>query len=75
MKLFGYEFTIKKVKKRKRATGFSSKKWTTSEKNTLLRFHSEGMPSEQIAKELGRTVPAVHSMISKLVGSRSKKEK
>ncbi len=64
--IFGYEFTIKKVKKRKKAVGFSAKRWSTSEKNHLLKAHGENTSSTQIAKELNRTVPAVNSMLQKL---------
>ena len=66
MKILGYEFTIKKISKRKKTTGFNAKKWTTSEKNTVLRLSNEGMPITQIAKDMHRTVPAINSMLYKL---------
>ena len=69
MIIFGYE--IKKIKKeKKKKIGFSSKPWTTSEKNHLLKRHGEGISVIIIAKEMHRTVPSIHSMVYKL---RSKK--
>jgi len=65
-KIFGYEFTVKKVKERKKAKGFSSKSWNKSEKDHLLRRHGEKIPMSTIAKELNRTIPSVHSMMYKL---------
>jgi len=66
MTIFGYTINIEKVKTQKKTSGFSAKRWTSAEKNTLLRFHSEGMPIKDIAKELSRTVPSIHSMLNKL---------
>ena len=65
MKIFGYEFIIKEVNKKK-AKGFSSKKWSVAEKNTLLRFHGENKSAVEIAKLLNRTVPSINTMLSKL---------
>jgi len=64
MKIFGYSFTIKKIGKKK--AGFSSKKWTTAEKDHLLRRHGEKIPTSVIAKEMNRTVAAISSMLQKL---------
>ena len=64
-KLFGYTFSITKTY-RKKSTGFSSKRWTTAEKNHLLRRHGEKIPMATIAKEMNRTIASVHSMLQKL---------
>lgn len=71
MTLFGYEFTVKSVKKeRKKTTGFSAKHWTRSEKNHLLKRHGEGIPVIVLAREMNRTVPSIHSMLYKLHGKK-----
>ena len=69
-KIFGYEFAIKKVKERKKSTGFSSKRWTKSEKDHLLKRHGEKVPMTTIAKEMNRTIPSIHSMMYKLHGKK-----
>jgi len=66
MKLFNYEFIFRKVKKPVRSTGYTSKTWTKSEKQTLLRFKNEGKSDKEIAVLLKRTVPAISSMINKI---------
>ena len=64
-KIFGYTFSITETYKKK-ATGFSSKKWTTSEKNYLLKRHGEKIATKTIAKEMNRTVASINSMLQKL---------
>ena len=71
MNLFGYDFTLdfsvtKQEERKKKATGFSAKRWSSSEKNALLRFHSENKSSEEIGKLLNRTIPSVNSMLAKI---------
>ena len=73
MEIFGYKFIIKKVKRKRKAKGFSAKQWSTSEKNTLLRLHGEHMSVEQIAKELNRTPASINSMIYKLHNKKESK--
>ena len=63
-KIFGYTFSITETYRKKR--GFSSKRWTTSEKNHLLRRHGEKIAITTIAKEMNRTIPSIHSMLQKL---------
>ncbi len=65
MKIFGYEFIVRKEKKKK-VTGFSSKPWTESETNTMLRLISEGKSQKEIAIMLKRTVPAIYSRLNKV---------
>jgi len=70
MNIFGYELTfelsIDKIEGKKKATGFSSKRWSTMDINHLLKRHGEKVSAEDIAKELNRTVPSIHSMLYKL---------
>ena len=68
-KLFGYTFSMTKTY-RKKSVGFSSKRWTKSEKDHLLKRHGEKIPMETIAKEMNRTIPSVHSMMYKLHGKK-----
>ncbi len=65
MKLFGYEIIIKKIT-RKRAKGFSSRKWTQSETDTMLRLKNEGKSSEVIGAMLNRTAPAISARYTKI---------
>ena len=67
-KLFGYTFSITETYKKKH--GFSSKRWTTSEKNHLLKRHGEKISTETIAKEMNRTPASVYSMMYKLHGKK-----
>lgn len=46
--------------------GSSTKPWTQSEIEYLSRRRMQGMPSEQIANEMGRTYCAINAMIQKL---------
>ena len=66
MKLFNYEFIFRKVKKSTRSTGYTSKTWTKSEKQTLLRFKNEGKSHKEIGVLLKRTEPAIFSMLHKI---------
>ena len=66
MKLFGYDFSITKQKKIKKKTGFSSKRWSTVEKNTLLRFHGENKSAQEIGVLLNRTTQSISAMLYKL---------
>jgi len=66
MKFFSWEFTFKKVKKRKKTTGFSAKRWTKSEINRMLKLSSEGYSQRDIAEDLNRTIPAIFSKLNKV---------
>ena len=70
MNLFGYDFTldfsVTKQDEKKKKKGFSARRWNTSEKNALLRFHGENKSSEEIGKLLNRTVPSINSMLHKI---------
>ena len=65
IELFGYILTCTKRKK-KRSTGFSSKRWSASEINTALRLKGEGKSNQEIADMLHRTVPAVAAKLGKV---------
>ena len=56
----------KKVKKRKRTTGYTAKPWTKSETATLLRFVNEGKSQKEIGALLGRTRSAVYCKLKKV---------
>ena len=67
MKLFGYEFTIKKVQKRKRYSHKVARRaWTKSEADALLRLRSENRNWEEIAGLMNRTPVACSTMYSKI---------
>ena len=66
MKLFGYEITVKKVKRKKTTHKITRRSWTKSEADALLRLRSENRNWEEIAKLMNRTPIACSNMHSKL---------
>lgn len=66
IKLLGYTLEIHKKKARKRPAGYSAKRWTKSEINTMLKWHSEGQSTKDIADKLGRTAQAVSTRLYKI---------
>ena len=61
-KIFNY-VVIFEIKKRKYKIGYSRRKWTTSETNTLLRLRNEGKSYEEIGKLMNRTASSCYSRI------------
>ncbi len=68
MKIFGYELTLRKARKKQKAKvkGYASRRWEQRSKDILIKMTKSGCTDAQIAKELDRTIPAVFSMRHKL---------
>ncbi len=68
LNLLGYKliFELHNKEEKQKATGFSSRRWTKSEKDHLLKRYNEGINNDTIAKEMNRTLASIHSMIYKL---------
>ena len=73
MKLFGYEITIKKAKKRRSPDHkVTRRSWSRSELDSLLRLRSENRNWEEIAGLMNRTPVACSTMYSKVKNGKAK---
>lgn len=64
--IFGYTISLVRIvepKQIKKKTGFTSKRWTPEELESLVEMNGRGLTAVGMARRLGRTVPAVTSKL------------